>query len=463
MIRRLSIRWRLTWWYGGVLAVVLAAFGASVYWMMGGQLMNRLDDGLREELSDVLGEIERATDRESMLYWLDRRFAGHEGFDFQITAPDGTRIFSNPRLGERRLPVPGNLATEQNVFTEVEAENRRWRVINRMVTGPDSPLTVQVARSLEPYDHEMGELLAVLLITGPAALIAALSGGYFLAGRALAPVERMTATANEITAQRLDRRLDVVNRDDELGRLAETINGMIERLERSFREMQRFTADASHELRTPIAIVRTEAEVAFAKPLDDAEKQNLLGNILEECERLGHITEQLLTLSREDAGIGRMVREPVDLAAMASETAEVMRPLADAKGQRLEVKAEEGAIVHGDPTRLRQVFYNLLDNAIKYTPEGGQVEVTTEFADSTVQLTVHDSGIAIPAEHLPHVFDRFYRVDKARSRAQGGSGLGLSIVQSVVAAHGGRVEIGSHAGEGTTLRVSLPAQSTGRS
>jgi heavy metal sensor kinase len=440
-----------------VLAVVLAAFGASVYWMMGGQLMNRLDDGLREELSDVLGEVERATEREAMLYWLDRRFAGHEGFDFQITAPDGTRIFSNPRLGERWLPIPGSLPREQNVFTEVEAEDRRWRVINRMVTGPDSPLTVQVARSLEPYDHEMGELLAVLLITGPAALIAALSGGYFLAGKALAPVERMTATANEITAQRLDRRLEVTNRDDELGRLAETINGMIERLERSFREMQRFTADASHELRTPIAILRTEAEVALGKPMDDAEKQNLLGNFLEECERLGHITEQLLTLSREDAGIGRTVREPVDLAAMASEVAEVMRPLADAKGLRLQVKEEAAAIVQGDPHRLRHVFYNLLDNAIKYTPEGGQVEVTTESADSTVHLTVHDSGIGIPAEHLPYVFDRFYRTDESRDRAAGGAGLGLAIAKGIVEAHGGTISAASEPGRGATFTFTLPA------
>jgi len=456
MIRGLSIRWRLTLWYGGVLAVVLVAFGASVYAAMRHHLMERVDGGLREELADVLGEVERATEREAMLSWLNRRFAGHEGFDFQITAADGERIFANPRLGGRRLPIPAELPMERNRFTIVDAEERRWRVINRKVSGPESALLVQIARSLEAYDRETGELLAVLLVVGAAALAAALGGGCFLARRALAPVDRMTETARQITARRLDRRLETPNPGDELGRLARTLNGMIERLERSFQEMQRFTADASHELRTPIAVVRAEAEVALGKPLDDAEKQDLLGNILEECERLTHITEQLLTLSREDAGIGQAPREPVDLAGMAGEVAEVMRPLAAAKDQQLLVETDGRAIVRGDPARLRQVFYNLLDNAIKYTPGGGRVEVVTETRDSTVRLSVRDTGVGISPEHQPHVFERFYRVDKARSRSEGGSGLGLSIAQAIVAAHGGTIAIQSEPGSGTTCTVTLP-------
>lgn len=459
-MRGLSIRWRLTLWYGGVLAVVLAAFGISVYLMMRHHMLERIDDGLREELSDVLGEVERATERGAMLVWLNRRFARHEGFDFQITTTDGERLFSNPRLGDRQLPVRAELSMNKNYYTSLEPkEDRRWRVITRKVAGPDGPLVVQVARSLGDFDHEMGELLAVLSVAGPVALLVALSGGYFLARRALAPVDHMTATANEVTAQRLNQRLDVANPHDELGRLGQTLNGMISRLERSFLEMQRFTADASHELRTPIAVIRTEAEVALGKPLDEAEKQTLLSNVLEECERLTHITDQLLTLSREDAGIAPFPREPVDLHALVEAAAETMRPLAEAKNQRLVMTGNGRAVVSGDPSRLRQVIYNLLDNAIKYTPEQGRIEVATEAADSTVRIVVRDNGIGIPPEHLPRVFDRFYRVDKARSRAEDGSGLGLSIVQSIVAAHGGRIELRSVPQRGATCTVSLPISS----
>lgn len=459
MTGRLSIRLRLTLWYGGVLAIVLVVFGAAVYAMMKHHLMARVDDGLREELADVLSEVHRATEREEMLYWLRRRFAGHEGFDFQITTADGQRLFANPRLGERRLPIPGRLPSEQNIFSMVDAEQQRWRVISRRVAGPETEQVVQVARSLETYDHEMGELLAILLVTAPVCLGAALGGGYFLARRALAPVDRMTEAAKQITAQRLDQRLTGVNSGDELGRLAQTINGMIERLERSFHEMQRFTADASHELRTPISIVRTEAEVALGKPLGEPEKQNLLGSILEECERLSRITDQLLTLSREDAGIGQAPREPIDIAEMAAEVAEVMRPLAEAKEQQLQVESGGAAVVSGDPARLRQVFYNLLDNAIKYTPKGGRIAVVTEMVDASIRVTVRDSGIGIAAEHLPHLFERFYRVDKARSRIEGGSGLGLSIVESIVTAHGGQVEMTSNLEHGTTCTVILPIRS----
>lgn len=458
MIGRLSIRLRLTLWYGGVLAIVLVVFGAAVYAMMSHHLMARIDDGLREELADVLSEVERATEREEMLYWFRRRFAGHEGFEFQVTTAGGQRLFANPRLGERRLPIPSRLPIEQNVLAMVAAEQQRWRVISRRVDGPEAELVVQVARSLDTYDHETGELLAILLITAPVCLGAALGGGYFLARHALAPVDRMTEAAKQITAERLDQRLAVTNSGDELGRLAETLNGMIERLERSFREMQRFTADASHELRTPISIVRAEAEVALGKPLDETEKQNLLGSILEECERLSRITDQLLTLSREEAGIGQAPRDAVDLAELIADVAEVMRPLSAVKEQQLQVESGGAAIVSGDPARLRQVFYNLLDNAIKYTPKGGRIVVATETADASIRVTVRDSGVGIPAEHLPHVFERFYRVDKARSRAEGGSGLGLSIVESIVTAHGGRVEMTSKLELGTTCTVVLPVR-----
>ena len=245
---------------------------------------------------------------------------------------------------------------------------------------------------------------------------------------------------------------------------------MIARLERSFSEIRRFTADASHELRTPLTAIRTEAEVALAKPLDLAEHQQLLGSILEECARLTRLTDQLLTLAREDAcGLDNASRdgqaqEAVDLKALVSSVAETMRPLADSKGLQLRLDvpgdhADSGATtVRGDPARLREVFFNLLDNSIKYTPQGGQVEVQIGRNSSDAIVTVRDTGIGIAADHVPHVFDRFYRVYKARSRAEGGTGLGLSISRGIVVAHGGRIELASSPGQGTTCTVRLPAE-----
>jgi heavy metal sensor kinase len=322
-------------------------------------------------------------------------------------------------------------------------------------SGPGEKVTVQVARSLAGFEHEATELLVTMLLVGPLTLLVAGGGGYFLACRALAPVDELRRRTREITADRLDRRLPVASPGDELGLLARTVNEMIERLERSFAEVRRFTADASHELRTPLTAIRTEAEVALRKGVPP-EQQQLLGSILEECGRLNRLTDQLLTLSREDAGVASPARVPVDLAALLKGVAETMRPLAEAKGVRLDAPIAGTLWVQGDELRLRHVFLNLLDNALKYTSQGGAVEVQAGPRDDAVVATVRDTGEGIPAEHLQRVFDRFYRVDRARSREQGGTGLGLSIARSIVTAHGGRVDLDSAPGRGTTCTVSLP-------
>jgi len=457
-MRSAAVRWRLTMWYGAVLAAVLTGFGSVTFLVMRHQLVERTDAGLSEELSDVASEVRRAKDREGMLAWLDRRFGQHEGFDFQITSEAGECVFSNARLGEQRLPIPqlerGNNAPHYEEFSLPDGV--RYRTVTHPVEGPDGVLIVQVARSLAEFNHELTELLAAFLIAGPAALALTIGGGYFLARRALAPVDRMTVEASTIDARAFHKRLEVVKRDDELGRLAGTLNHMLDRLEKSFDEMQRFTADASHELRTPITVIRTEAEVALAKPVSESEKQELLGNILEECQRLTWITDQLLTLCREDSGITENPREPVNLAELVGGVAETMRPLADAKGQRLAAAVNGSIVVQGDAVRLRHVVYNLVDNAIKYTPHRGTVKVSITTQDHNVRLVVEDTGIGIPPEHLPHVFERFYRVDKARSRSEGGAGLGLSIVQSIVFAHGGSIELASRPDQGTTFTVTFP-------
>lgn len=454
-----TIRRRLTLWYGGVLALVLVIFGVTVYFVMSQQLLERIDAGLAEELSDVVGEVGRAQDRAGMLMWLNRRFAHHEGFDFQITNDAGERVFLNERLAERNLPASSALPTDETSYSSDDlAGVGRCRIVARRIRGPEGLLTIQVARSLAAYDHELAELLAVLWIVGPMTLGIAIGGGYFLARRALAPVDLMTQSANRIDASRIGQRVEVVHPTDELGRLATTLNCMLDRLQQSFLEMQRFTADASHELRTPLSVIRTEAELALAKPLGDAEKQELLGNILEECQRLTWITDQLLTLCREDTGIATITREKVDLGLLSKQVTETMKPLADSKQQRLVCAAGESAVVTGDAVRLRHVIYNLLDNALKYSPAGGRIELSVQPNGDHVRLIVADDGIGISPEHLPHVFERFYRVDKARTRAEGGTGLGLSIVESIVTAHGGRVDVHSEPNQGTSFRVILPKE-----
>jgi heavy metal sensor kinase len=277
-----------------------------------------------------------------------------------------------------------------------------------------------------------------------------------MARKALAPMDALRRSTEEITASRLDRRLPVAAAHDELGRLTQTINEMIGRLERSFTEIRRFTADASHELRTPLAAIRTEAEVALKRRLNEAEYQQLLGSILEECDRLTRLTEQLLALAREDAGVARPVHEPVDLTALVQSVADTMRPLAEAREVKLHTAADDRVEIHGDGARLRQVFYNVLDNAIKYTPPGGTVTVRCGRQERDAIVCVHDTGMGIPPEHLLRVFDRFYRVDRSRSREEGGTGLGLSIARSIVAAHGGRIGLASTPGQGTTCTVILP-------
>jgi heavy metal sensor kinase len=305
-------------------------------------------------------------------------------------------------------------------------------------------------------DQELRLLLGALLLAVPVALLVSGGWSYLMALTALAPMERLRRSTEAITAARLDRRLPVANAHDELGRLTQTINAMIARLERSFLEIRRFTADASHELRTPLTIIRTDVEVALDKHLSPEEYRDLLGSILEECERLTRLIEQLLALAREDAGAGATAFQALDLSALIEQVVEDMRPLAEARGLALLIAVNARLSIAGDESRLRQVFYNLLDNAIKYTPEGGAIAVRAQWADRIPVVTVRDTGIGIPPEHLPHVFDRFYRVDKARSRAQGGTGLGLSIARGIIEAHGGHIELASTPGQGTTCIVTLP-------
>jgi heavy metal sensor kinase len=452
----LSIRWRLTLWNTAALAVLLLAFEGLVY----GLLRHALYEQTDRTLAAAFGQLEQdprlaADPAQRLRHWV-YEWKEHENLFAIVYDGTGAVLDQTEELpAVSVLPAPTSRPGTPRLHDLTVPVVGRQRTLEGNVPLASGPATVRLMAPLAEVDHELGRLLTVLLTAVPVML--ALSGGlgYVLARKALAPVQQLRRSTEGITADRLDRRLPIANPGDELGRLAQTFNALMGRLEHSFAEVRRFTADASHELRTPLTAIRAEAEVALRGPLDATDCRQLLGSILEECGRLTRLTDQLLALAREDAGRGAETREPVDMAALVREVAETMRPLAEARGLVLELEANGPVPVRGDPARLRQVFFNVLDNAIKYTP-AGTIRVRGERRNGAGVVAVRDTGIGIPAEHLPRVFDRFYRVDKARSRAQGGTGLGLSIAQSIVAAHGGSIALDSAPGRGTTCTVTLP-------
>jgi len=290
----------------------------------------------------------------------------------------------------------------------------------------------------------------------PLVLLLASVGGYFLARKSLAPISLMDQQTRRITAENLSSRLDVPNPRDELGRLTTTVNELLARLESSFTEQQRFVADASHELRTPLAILRGETDVALEKERTSEDYRQSLALIKDEAERLSRIVEDLFILARRPIETFIVSTEPVILNEVVDDCVRAAQVLADRKGLHVGVKETAAVTLQGDDELLKRMLLNLLDNAVKYTPEGGQISVELTAQNGSARLIVRDTGIGIPEKDQPHVFDRFYRVDKARSRVLGGAGLGLSIAHWIVEAHGGKIEVQSAAGKGSTFTVELP-------
>jgi heavy metal sensor kinase len=299
-------------------------------------------------------------------------------------------------------------------------------------------------------------LKILLILTLAAMVVVATGGGYFLVRRALTPVDRIASSAEQITLHNLKERLPIAKTGDELERLSISLNHMIARLDEALQHNQRFIADASHELRTPLTIMRGELEAIVEGAYPASDVQPTAASILEEAQRLGRIVEGLFAISRLDAGEAQKEWAQFDLAKLATSTAEQMCLLAEDKEINISSHAPEEVVVEGDRARLKQVIVNLLDNAIKYTLAGGKIRLSVTARDGRASLEVADTGIGIPADARPHIFERFFRVDKARSRELGGAGLGLSIVKSICTAHGGQVDFQSTEGVGSCFKVELP-------
>ena len=321
----------------------------------------------------------------------------------------------------------------------------------------DAAHRITTARDETPVRQTLRTLALILAVGAPGAIGLALVGGYFLAGRVLAPVGAMAETARKITAESLDARLPIENRHDEFGQLAGVFNDTLARLQEAFEQLRRFTADASHELRTPLTAMRSVGEVALQRPLTAAGYRDVIGSMLEEVDRLTRLVESLLTLTRAEAGRIPLTRQTVELSDLAVSAAETLRVLADDKEQTLDVNVQHDLTVECDPGIVRQALINLLYNAIKYTPSKGAISlrVTARSAREAV-IEVKDTGPGIPVEAHGRIFERFYRLDPGRSREDGGVGLGLAIARWAVEANGGRIELESQEGRGALFRIVLP-------
>lgn len=307
-------------------------------------------------------------------------------------------------------------------------------------------------------EQQLDEVLIVLALGLPLIVGLAGLGGYMLARRALKPIDQLAADARRITADRLHERLSVANKHDEIGRLAAVVNDTFARLESSFDQLRRFTADASHELRTPLSVIRGIGELGLGETRTPAEYKDAIGSMLEEVDRLTRLVETLLQLSRGDAGTIRLSLQSCDLSDLARDVASSMAILAEERRQQLRVDAPEPVLVQADRLVLRDAVTNLVDNAIKYGPQGSPIDITVRADTTDAALTVADQGPGVPAEHRARIFDRFYRVDEGRSRGLGGTGLGLAIARWAVEANGGRIAFVA-TGSGAVFRITLPLYS----
>jgi heavy metal sensor kinase len=455
-----SVRVQLTLWYTVALTVVLVLYAGGVFAFLRHSLSTELDRRLHEDFEVAEQMLERTAD--GGIRWRadghhHEEDAGDEGW-LEVWSPEGQLLYRRAAFeGAGENTLVSILPRERSGYTSVTLPgNVPVRILSEPYVVDGAPVMIRVARSEARLRHELGELLLVLGLGFPVAVGVAAFGGYALARRALAPVGRMADRARMITAERLGERLPVINPDDELGQLAVVFNDTFARLERSFEQLRRFTADASHELRTPLTAIRSVGEVGLRERRDEKTYREIIGSMLEEADRLGRLVDSLLTLSRADAGQVKLTLERIDLAELACEVANHLGVLAEEKRQHVSVETAGPVYATVDRLVLRQAIINLVDNAIKYSPEGGSVRIIVQDSPDGPTLRVIDTGPGITSEHQERIFDRFYRVDKARSRELGGTGLGLAIARWAVEVQGGRIELESEEGKGSTFRIILP-------
>ena len=457
-----SLRVRLTLWYVAAMVGVLGLYIVVVYSFVRQNLVDALDQQLRRDFQWVAATVDYTS--EGGFEWTEPEIiVGDEAPWVQLWSADGAQLLVSSAEARRR-PAHDSQRLAMQVddrIVSVPADEDAFRILTRRgafdpARGAvvDVRFVIQVARSEAAMRQQLSELLVLFAFGLPLAVAVAGLGGYTVARRALAPVERMTDRARSISADRLSERLPVHNPDDEMGRLATVFNETLGRLEASFERMRRFTADVSHELRTPLTAIRSVGEVGLRVHRDETAYRGIVGSMLEEVDRLSSLIDRLLTLSRAETGQAGLSREVVALPELADNVAAHLGVLAEEKRQSIVVERQGAPAAMADRLVLRQALINLVDNAIEYTPVGGEVRIRIEETPTQAIFDVIDSGPGIPAEARERIFERFYRVDTGSD--SGGAGLGLSIARGAVEANGGRLTLEHTGSTGSTFRITMP-------
>lgn len=479
-----SIRWRLQAWYGLVLWVVLVAFGCTAFLLARENRLRRIDQALEERLSMLMDSMRPGPMRERRAgpgggrpgpgpRWMEERgeFEGLNpdalrgwrlspeqagrftaGFDemfyYVIWLPTGERVQASDGA-PTDVPMPEAYGRGPQRGARTRGDLREMTLANgrglRMVVG----------RSMVTDLAELRHLAWMLMLVGGGVLVLGLAGGWWVATRAIRPIAAISATAHRMTAGSLDQRISVGDTDSELGQLAQVLNATFDRLQAAFARQTRFTADASHELRTPVTVLLSQTQTALSRERTAADYRETLVVCQRTAQRMRQLTESLLALARLDDDTLETRAERCDMQSLAREVVELLRPLATEHRIRLHSELSEAACL-GDPHQLSQVLTNLVSNAIAYNHPDGEVAVRVSVNGHDVAVVVADTGQGIAPEHCAQVFERFYRVDPARARAQGHTGLGLAIAKSIVERHGGTIGVTSSEGRGSTFTVRLP-------
>lgn len=460
-MRKLSIGVRLTLWYLAFFAVAQLAFGVGMWLILRDNLYDLVDDRLEEQVDDLKAFLQSQPQDRSIAKLqeeVNETYAiEHSGNYLALYADDGELIYRSASLQAHPSVLVPQDQVKEPILRSRKIEGRDLRFILQKLEVNGRVYTVEMGAPAEDAIETLHSFRSYLLMFAPLLLVAAAGGGFWLSRRALSPVDALVRTAREIGGTNLNTRLQKLDTGDELQRLSDTLNEMLDRIESAFRRITEFTADASHELRTPVSLIRTEAEVALRRSRGEADYKESLRHILLEAERTTALIEQLLSLARADSGREKIHLQPVDLRHTLRSTLEGWRQVATFRNLKFSASLDvPDFFVLGDETLLHRLVDILLDNAFKYTSAPGSVHLSLELKGETALITVRDSGAGIPEDEQNKIFERFYRIDKARSRAQGGAGLGLAIAHWIVTQHGGSIGVESRAGEGASFRVELP-------
>lgn len=464
-MRLRSFRARLAAWYFTIIAASLSVFGAGSLFAIKASLYHSIDDSLSDRIQGIKRfmdvQISALSLNEIRDEFREHSILGPGGDLFQVCDGEGAWLYRSQPLENNQVPIrlPSRIGNG-TVREDIRVAETPLRVASQRIVVSGRPYTVQVAAPIGEILESLERFRWTLVVFIPIVLLASSAGGYVVSRRALKPVDQISATARSISIHNLSERLVAPETGDELQRLSETLNGMLARLESSVRRMTQFTADASHELRAPVALIRTTAELTLGRRRDPDEYEEAMRDVLVEAERTTHLLDSLLTLARGDSGMDTLDLIPMDVGEAVREAIEESQTFAAEKnigiGRHIPEKAVE---IDGDSHAMRRLFVILIDNAVKYTNPGGNIHITVRENGNSVEAEVADTGIGIAREDQEHIFDRFWRVDKVRSRAAGGAGLGLSIARWIVDQHHGAISVDSKPGQGSTFRISLPRRS----